>query len=137
MILKRVLPLCFGVATAALLMMPAASTPAIAGGDSNSVSTSQPHPGTKVRVDDATVRKAAAVFPKILKLNKEAESRMQQTNDPQQRQQILSGTRARQMSALREAGISADDYDHVLIALNSDPGLRAKFESYLNSGSGS
>jgi hypothetical protein len=124
-------------ATAVFVIMPAISAPAFAAGASSSSISREPEAGGKAQVSDVTVRKAAAAFPKILKINREAKKEIQQTNDPQQRQQILSSARDRQISALREEGISADDYDHVLVALNSDPGLLAKFKSYLNGGSGS
>jgi cobalamin-dependent methionine synthase I len=120
------------IGAAALIAVPAASAIAHAGeGDT----AARPQAAARAKVSDATVRKAATAFPKIMKINREAKQEMQQTNDPKQRAQILSSARTQQMSTLRQVGISAEDYNHVLLALNSDPGLRAKFKSYLNGGS--
>jgi hypothetical protein len=59
------------------------------------------------------------------------------TNDQSQQRQILNNARNQQLSVLKNEGITADQYENVLIALNSDPSLRAKFDSYLGSSSGS
>lgn len=83
------------------------------------------------RLDDATIKKAATVLPRIKEINKETRAAVQEASSPQQKRQIISHARDEQLSALRGAGITADQYERVLIALNSDPNVRAKFQSYL------
>jgi len=105
----------------------------MAGGASQpgSSSGSAASASAQAHVDNDTIKKAAAVFPKIQRIAEEAGEAVQKTSDQGQQKQILSAARNRQLSALHDAGITQQEYENVLVALNSDPDVKAKFESYM------
>jgi len=98
---------------------------AYAGG---SPSTNQKSPAP----DETTLKKAAAVLPKVRRINLDVQLALEKTKDKHQQQQILSRGQAEQLAAVSKIGLTATQYEEVLEAVRSDPAMRTKFVSYLN-----
>jgi TolA-binding protein len=88
-------------------------------------------------VDDATLKKAAAVFPRIRQINLDTRQTLKNTKDQHQQEQILARAQSEQLSVVRNAGMTAAQYNSVIKAVQNDPGVRTKFSSYLEQTGGS
>lgn len=119
----------FGAAAIALCVGSIAPSGAVAQGAPGGPAATTSHQ----RVDDVTIKKAATVSPRIRAINEQTRAAVQKAANQQQRTQIISHARDEQLSVLRDAGITLDQYEKVLVALNSDPSVRAKFRSYMGS----
>jgi hypothetical protein len=79
-------------------------------------------------VNDATLRKVAAVFPEMRRINQETQASVQNISDQHERDQLVSQARSKQLDKLRQVGLSERQYESVIVALASNPALMQRFE---------
>lgn len=132
---KYFFPKLIGMAIAVLCLVQFAPVTALAESGPPAGSAEAPSANSQ-SVKDSTIKKAAVAMPKIQQINDQTRSAMQQATTQQQRSQILSQARTKQLSVLHDAGITVVDYEKVLIAANSDPSVKSKLESYLRTNHG-
>ncbi len=87
-------------------------------------------------IDDATLRKAAVVFPSVRQINLETSQALSRTNSQKEQQQILAQAQSKQVAMVRSAGISVDQYNQVIQSVRNNPDLETKFASYVKAANG-
>jgi hypothetical protein len=87
-------------------------------------------------IDDATLKKAAVAFPRVRQINVETSQALTQTSSEKERQQILAQAQSKQMTIVRNVGISVDQYNQVIQSVRNDPVLQTKFASYVKAANG-
>ena len=78
-------------------------------------------------VSDAMLEKFVSVQPKIGNIAKEYESELQGVKDTSKAQEIQTKYNGKMVKAIKGAGMSAQDYNTVSNAINSNPDVRDRY----------
>lgn len=107
---------------AAMNENPAQRGPVYAGGSDNA------NPGS---VDDATLKRAAAAYVKVRDISARAEQAIDHTDDEAGKQQLMARSESAKIAAVKEQGMEPEQYNHVILLVESDQGLQQKFLSHV------
>lgn len=87
--------------------------------------------GTPERVDDATLKRAAAAFVKVRDISVKTEQAIHQTDDSAKKEQLMAEGESEKVAAVKAAGMEPQQYNDVLMLVKDDSGLQHKFLSYV------
>jgi hypothetical protein len=83
------------------------------------------------RVDDATLKRAAAAYVKVRDISVKAEQEMNNTNDTAKKQQLADESESEKLAAVKAQGMEPQQYNNVIMLVKDDNGLQQKFLSYV------
>jgi hypothetical protein len=83
------------------------------------------------RVDDATLKRAAAAYVKVRDITVKAEQEIDSTNDTAKKQQLMDESESEKLAAVKEEGMEPQQYNNVIMLVKDDTGLQQKFLSYV------
>jgi Domain of unknown function (DUF4168) len=87
--------------------------------------------GAPVRVDDATLKRAAAAFVKVRDISVKTEQAIHQTDDSAKKEQLIAEGESEKVAAVKAEGMEPQQYNDVLMLVKDDTGLQHKFLSYV------
>ncbi len=83
------------------------------------------------KVDDATLKRAAAAYVKVRDISVKAEQEMNNTNDTAKKQQLADESESEKLAAVKAQGMEPQQYNNVIMLVKDDNGLQQKFLSYV------
>jgi hypothetical protein len=113
------LPLAAAVCLVFFMALPAMAQQA---------SQQQGQPGeTLPEVSDAKLEKVAAAYVGVMKIHKEFQEFLQQTEDATERQELQQKANIEMLQAVEDAGIDVETYNVVMEQIRTDEELSKKF----------
>lgn len=110
------------VALGAGLMMP---------GESAAQDPGVPAPEQSIEVTEELLERFVAVYPSVLQVAQDAQTRMATAETPEQAQTIQAEAQAAVAELLEEGELAPVEYEAVVRELNEDPELMMEFERML------
>ncbi|MGA8058659.1 MAG: DUF4168 domain-containing protein [Candidatus Binataceae bacterium] len=83
------------------------------------------------RVDDATLKRAAAAYVKVRDISVKAEQEINSTDDTAKKQQLADESESEKVAAVKAQGMEPQQYNNVIMLVKDDSGLQQKFLSYV------
>ena len=83
------------------------------------------------RVDDATLKRAAAAYVKVRDISVKAEQEINSTDDTAEKQQLADESESEKVAAVKAQGMEPQQYNNVIMLVKDDSGLQQKFLSYV------
>ena len=83
------------------------------------------------RVDEATLKRAAAAYVKVRDISVKAEQEINSTDDTARKQQLMDESESEMVAAVKAQGMEPQQYNNVIILVKDDSGLQQKFLSYV------
>jgi hypothetical protein len=83
------------------------------------------------RVDDATLKRAAAAYVKVRDISEKAQQEINNTNDTAKKQQLMDESESEKLAAVKAQGMEPQQYNNVIMLVKDDNGLQQKFLSYV------
>jgi hypothetical protein len=83
------------------------------------------------RVDDATLKRAAAAYVKVRDISVKAEQEINSTDDTAKKQQLMDESESEKVAAVKAQGMEPQQYNNVIMLVKDDNGLQQKFLSYV------
>jgi tRNA C32,U32 (ribose-2'-O)-methylase TrmJ len=94
-------------------------------------SQQQGQPGeTQPDVSDADLEKVAAAYVEVIKINKEFQESVQQTQDATERQELQQEANKEMVQAVEDAGIDVQTYNVIMQQVRTDNELLKKFTKF-------
>jgi len=119
----RLLPMVAGVSLLLLMALPAMAQEG---------QQRQSQPGaTELEISDAELEKAAEAYAEITEISGEFQQSVQQTQDPEERQQLQIAANERMIQAVEDTGLDVETYNRIMQQVRADEELKRKFEEKL------
>jgi Domain of unknown function (DUF4168) len=83
------------------------------------------------RIDDATLKRAAAAYVKVRDISEKTEQEMNNTDDSAKKQQLMEESESEKVAAVKAQGMEPQQYNNVIMLVKDDTGLQQKFLSYV------
>jgi len=83
------------------------------------------------KVDDATLKRAAAAYVKVRDISLKTDQAINGTNDTTRKQQLMAESESEKVAAVKAEGMEPQQYNNVLMLVKDDNGLQQKFLSYV------
>lgn len=83
------------------------------------------------RVDDATLKRAAAAYVKVRDITVKAEQEINSTDDTAEKQQLADESESEKLAAVKAQGMEPQQYNNVIMLVKDDSTLQQKFLSYV------
>lgn len=83
------------------------------------------------RIDDATLKRAAAAYVKVRDISVKAEQEINSTDDTAKKQQLADESESEKVAAVKAQGMEPQQYNNVIMLVKDDSGLQQKFLSYV------
>jgi Domain of unknown function (DUF4168) len=83
------------------------------------------------RVDDATLKRAAAAYVKVRDITVKAEQEINSTDDTAKKQQLADESESEKLAAVKAQGMEPQQYNNVIMLVKDDSTLQQKFLSYV------
>ena len=83
------------------------------------------------RVDDTTLKRAAAAYVKVRDISVKAEQEINSTDDAAKKQQLMDESESEKLAAVKAQGMEPQQYNNVIRLVKHDSGLQQKFLSYV------
>ena len=83
------------------------------------------------RIDDATLKRAAAAYVKVRDISVKAEQEINSTDDAAKKQQLMDESESEKVAAVKAEGMEPQQYNNVIMLVKDDTGLQQKFLSYV------
>jgi len=83
------------------------------------------------KVDDATLKRAAAAYVKVRDISVKTEQEMNNTNDTAKKQQLADESESEKLAAVKAQGMEPQQYNDLIMLVKDDNGLQQKFLSYV------
>jgi Domain of unknown function (DUF4168) len=83
------------------------------------------------RVDDATLKRAAAAYVKVRDITVKAEQEINSTDDTAKKQQLADESESEKLAAVKAQGMEPQQYNNVIMLVKDDNTLQQKFLSYV------
>jgi hypothetical protein len=94
-------------------------------------SQQQGQPGeTQPEVSDAKLEKVATAYVEVLRINKEFQQSVQQTQDATERQELQQEANKEMVQAVEDAGIDVQAYNVVMQKVRTNDELLKRFEEF-------
>lgn len=84
-----------------------------------------------VEVTDSLLEEFATIYPTVAEVSREAQAELSEAADQAEAQRIQAEANEEIMDTLDEAGMTFEEYDGVIRAVNDDPELMEKFEALM------
>ncbi len=83
------------------------------------------------RIDDATLKRAAAAYVKVRDISEKTEKEMNSTDDSAKKQQLMDESESEKVAAVKAQGMEPQQYNNVIMLVKDDTGLQQRFLSYV------
>jgi 3-hydroxyacyl-CoA dehydrogenase len=88
-------------------------------------------PVTAQEISEAELEKAAKAYVEIAMISQQFQESVQQTSDPDERQQMQQEANSKMITAVEEADLSVESYNEIMGKISKDEALAEKFTSKL------
>ncbi len=89
------------------------------------------------KVDDTTLKRAAAAYVKVQDINAKTRQVLSNTNNEDKKNQIMEQAESQKVAAVKEQGLAPQQYNQVIMLVQADNQLQHKFLSYVQQAKGS
>jgi len=83
------------------------------------------------KVDDATLKRAAAAYVKVRDITVKTEQEINSTDDTAKKQQLADESESEKLAAVKAQGMEPQQYNNVIMLVKDDNSLQQKFLSYV------
>ena len=83
------------------------------------------------RVDDVTLKRAAAAYVKVRDITVKAEQEINSTDDTAKKEQLADESESEKLAAVKAEGMEPQQYNNVIMLVKDDSTLQQKFLSYV------
>ena len=83
------------------------------------------------RVDDVTLKRAAAAYVKVRDITVKAEQEINSTDDTAKKEQLADESESEKLAAVKAQGMEPQQYNNVILLVKDDSTLQQKFLSYV------
>jgi hypothetical protein len=83
------------------------------------------------RIDDATLKRAAAAYVKVRDISEKTEKEINNTDDSAKKQQLMDESESEKVAAVKAQGMEPRQYNNVIMLVKDDTGLQQRFLSYV------
>lgn len=88
------------------------------------------------KIDDATLKRAAAAYVKVQNINAQTRQVLSNTNDEDKKHQIMEQAESEKVAAVKREGMAPQQYNQVIMLVQADNQLQNKFLSYVRQAQG-
>jgi uncharacterized protein DUF4168 len=113
------------------LALPSFATAAMNGKAAQNTAYAQNSETAPSKVDDATLKRAAAAYVKVRDITVKAEQEINSTDDTAKKQQLMNESESEKLAAVKAQGMQPEQYNNVIMLVKDDNGLQQKFLSYV------
>jgi esterase/lipase len=85
-----------------------------------------PSPGMTTSIPDATIQKAGAALRQIAQIQQDYQQHMKSAQTQEQQQGLTQQANAQAVQAVKNQGLSVDQYNQVIRVAQADPGTRQR-----------